>query len=87
MAKSILFEDIARTVKFTKGGKLKKILMCIREPGVHAVTVLRYGQWAAKKPLVFRVILDPLYFLAYFLILALWGIEIPRGTKIGGGSI
>jgi serine O-acetyltransferase len=77
--------DIGRTYFYARGGRLSKILQCARTPGVHAVCVLRYGQWARSTPLLFRIVLDPIYFVLNLLIQILWGIEIPRATMVGPG--
>lgn len=47
--------------------------------------VLRFGQWARSMPLLFRLVLDPIYFLLNLLVHVLWGIEIPRATVVGPG--
>ena len=69
----------------TSGSKLRRILSCARAPGVHAVLVLRFGQWSRRRHKLLRVLFDPLYAVLDFFIQALWGIEIPRGAKIGPG--
>ena len=80
-----LKSDLGRTYFYARGGRLSKILQCARTPGVHAVIVLRFGQWARSLPLLFRIVLDPLYFVLNLLIQILWGIEIPRATVVGPG--
>jgi serine O-acetyltransferase len=77
--------DFGRTYFYARGGRLSKILQCARTPGVHAVLVLRFGQWARSMPLLFRLVLDPIYFVLNLLIQILWGIEIPRATVVGPG--
>jgi serine O-acetyltransferase len=77
--------DLGRTYFYARGRRLSKILQCARTPGVHAVIVLRYGQWARSMPIVLRIVLDPIYFVLNLLIQMMWGIEIPRATMVGPG--
>ncbi|MCE5230918.1 serine acetyltransferase [bacterium] len=67
----------------TRGTRLRRIIYCIGSPGVQATVVLRYGQWLIGKPLIVKLLLLPIYWVFSFLMRALWGIEIPRSTKIG----
>lgn len=69
----------------TSGSRLRRVLACARAPGVHAVLVLRFGQWSGRRHKLLRILLDPLYMILDFFIQALWGIEIPRNAKIGPG--
>ncbi len=69
----------------TSGSRLRRILTCARAPGVHAVLVLRFGQWSRRRPLPLRIVFDPIYGILDFFINVLWGIEIPRSAKIGPG--
>jgi len=77
--------DIGRTYFYARGGRISKTLQCARTPGVHAVIVLRFGQWARSRAFLFRILLDPLYFVLNLLIQVMWGIEIPRATTVGPG--
>jgi len=69
----------------TSGSTLKRVLTCARAPGVHAVLVLRFGQWSQHQPMLLRLLFDPLYLVLDFLVQAVWGIEIPRKAKVGPG--
>lgn len=69
----------------TSGSTLRRVLTCARAPGVHAVLVLRFGQWSRRRPKLLRVVFDPLYAILDFFINVLWGIEIPRSARIGPG--
>jgi serine O-acetyltransferase len=69
----------------TSGSTLRRVLACARAPGVHAVLVLRFGQWCRRRPKALRLLLDPIYLVLDFLVQALWGIEIPRTAKVGPG--
>lgn len=80
-----LFCDIMRTYDLTRGGRLKRVLMCLGTPGVHAVTVYRFGQWVRRRSLPVRMCLNPLYLLLYLGIQMIWGIDIPRSAQIGAG--
>lgn len=82
---SPLRADLRRWYAMTSGNALKRVFTCARAPGVHAVLVLRFGQWARRRPKVFRLVLDPVYVILDFFIQVIWGIEIPRGAKIGPG--
>jgi serine O-acetyltransferase len=69
----------------TSGSTLRRVLTCARAPGVHAVLVLRFGQWSQRRHKLLRILFDPIYAILNFLIHVLWGIEIPRRTKVGPG--
>jgi len=81
----IVRTDIARTYDYLEGGKLTKIMRCIRSPGVQVVTMLRFGQWSRQQPKLVRLISDPIYFVVNGLLKMMWGIEIPRNVQIGSG--
>jgi serine O-acetyltransferase len=82
---SPLRADLRRRYAMTSGNKLRRILTCARAPGVHAVLVLRFGQWSRRRPILLRIVFDPIYAILDFFIHVLWGIEIPRSAKIGPG--
>lgn len=84
-AESPLRADLRRRYAMTSGSTLQRVLTCARAPGVHAVLVLRFGQWSRRRPKALRILLDPLYVILDFFVQALWGIEIPRTAKIGPG--
>lgn len=77
--------DIGRTYHLQTGGRLRKTLACMRTPGVHAVTVYRFGQWLRRLPLPLRILLEPFYQILFLLIQWLWGIELPRSARIEPG--
>jgi serine O-acetyltransferase len=52
---------------------------------VQAVVVYRFGQWARLQSRLLRCVLDPMYWTCNALIRITWGIELPRGAKIGPG--
>jgi serine O-acetyltransferase len=82
---SALAEDLKRHYRFTGARGLARVLQCLRCPGVHAVVVFRFGHWTLSGPKWTRILLDPLYWIANFLIQAVWGIDISREARIGGG--
>ncbi len=82
---SPLRADLRRRYAMTSGSTLRRILTCARAPGVHAVLVLRFGQWSRRRSLLLRMLFDPIYAILDFFVQALWGIEIPRSAKIGPG--
>ena len=82
---SALLADLRRRYAMTSGSTLRRVLMCARAPGIHAVVVLRFGQWCLRRHKLLRLVLDPIYAILDLLIHILWGIEIPRAAKIGPG--
>lgn len=81
----MLKQDIQRTYAFVQGGPFKRILMCYRSPGVHAVIVFRFGHWLLYRPLLVKLLLTPLYAYLNHRMKAKWGIQIQRRAKIGAG--
>ena len=77
--------DIRRTYDYQHGSRRRKIACCIAAPGVQAVVVYRFGQWAKLQPKLLRCVLDPLYWIGNTLIRIAWGIDVPRDAKIGPG--
>jgi serine O-acetyltransferase len=59
MKSKALYTDICRTYVFLEGGKAKKVIGCLRSPGVQAVAVYRFGRWIWTCPVPLRVILTP----------------------------
>ena len=84
-SESPLRADLRRRYAMTSGSTLRRVLTCARAPGVHAVLVLRFGQWSRRRPKLLRILFDPLYMILDFFVQALWGIEIPRTAKVGPG--
>ena len=78
-------DDVRRTYDLAEGGRLRRIVECLRAPGVQAVVVFRFGQWLRMQPNVVRVFLEPAYVVLSGLIQTMWGIELPRSTSIGPG--
>ena len=81
----MLKQDILKTYNRVSGGKIKKIIVCFRTPGVHAVIALRFGQWLKKKNIIIQILLTPLYILLNHRIQTKWGIEIPWSAQIKEG--
>src|SRR5690348_16496188 len=77
--------DIRRTYDLLDGGRLRRIAHCARTAGVQAVVVYRFGQWLQGRSLPVRIVLEPLFLVAQFLVHVLWGIELPRKARIGPG--
>ena len=82
---NILKKDIARTSEYINGNKFKKFIGCYRSPGVHAITIFRFGQWLSSQSLLIRIPLEPIYMFLYYRIRTKWGIELPRTAIIGEG--
>ncbi|NLF29741.1 MAG: serine acetyltransferase [Planctomycetes bacterium] len=81
----MLKQDILRTYHRAKGGRFRRILHCVRSPGVHAVVDLRFAQWLRRRPLVVRLILKPWRWLLHHWVLTRWGICIAPDAEIGEG--
>ncbi len=77
--------DLARAWAYGSGGFLRKLGEVVRSPGVHAVIMLRFGQWTAGLPWLLRLPLGAVYAVLNELIKIVWGIAIPRRAQIGGG--
>jgi serine O-acetyltransferase len=85
LSRSALADDLRRHYQLASGGAPRKVFECLRCPGVHAAIVFRFGHWTLSCPKWTRIALDPLYWIANFLIQAAWGIELSREARIGGG--
>ena len=81
----MLKQDILRTYNLIHGSKLKKIINCYRTKGIHAIVILRFGQWLLERNIITRILLTPIYFLMFGRIRRRWGIDIPRETQVGEG--
>jgi serine O-acetyltransferase len=77
--------DLRRAYEVESGSRLARIAGCLRAPGVHAVAVFRFGQWTKSKGRFARLLLDPVYVLLQLAIQVVWGIDLPRGAKVGPG--
>ncbi|GBL46833.1 serine acetyltransferase [Sulfuriferula multivorans] len=84
-AGAALRADWAQYYRLCEGSRVRRLFDCMRAPGIHAVTVLRFGQWAAKQVMPLRWLLTPIYMVLNELIKILWGIDIPRSARIGPG--
>jgi serine O-acetyltransferase len=82
---TMLRADIRRTYDYLQGSRWQKIAGCIASPGVQTVVVYRFGQWARQQSKLLRCVLDPVYWIGSTLMRIAWGIELPRGAKIGPG--
>ena len=79
------WRDVRRTYRYAHGNRFIRVLQCIRSPGVHAVSVVRFGQWSSRLPWPLRLVSDPVYLVLNALIKIAWGIDIPRAARIGPG--
>ncbi len=80
-----LLADWAQFYRLCEGSRVRRLFDCMRAPGIHAVTVLRFGQWAASQAAPLRWLLAPMYMLLNEFIKILWGIDISRSARIGPG--
>ncbi|MFH1718656.1 MAG: serine acetyltransferase [Planctomycetota bacterium] len=78
-------KDILRTWDLLRGGKLKRAIGCFRSPGVHAVVVLRFGQWLKERNVIVRILLTPFYLILHYRVVTKWGIDLARTARIGEG--
>ena len=77
--------DYRRHYEMAEGTHASRMLQSLRAPGLQAMAVVRFGQWCLQQPRLLRVLVDPLYAVADFLIKVLWGIDISRYAQIGPG--
>jgi len=77
--------DLARAYQHADGGRARRIAVCLRTPGVHAVIAYRFGRWLRSAPAPLRVLLEPCYLVLDLAVHALWGIEISRRAHIDPG--
>jgi serine O-acetyltransferase len=77
--------DILHTYNMSRDSTLRRNLNCVREPGLHAVLVYRFGHWLRGQNIFIRLTFEPVYLLLYRHIRTAWGIEIARSTEIGPG--
>lgn len=80
-----LKSDINQTYRFYPGSRMRRIISCLRTPGVHAVIVFRFGQWLKTKGIVIKLMFAPIYLIWSHRIRAAWGIAISPECKIGKG--
>lgn len=80
-----LRRDFARFAGNASGSRARRLLECLRSPGLYAAAVYRLGHWALGRPAWARVVLDPAYFVLNLLVQILWGIEISRRARLGPG--
>src|SRR5262245_25914961 len=80
-----LRDDIRRTYDLAEGRSIRRVVECLRAPGVQAVVVYRFGQWLQAQPKLIRLFLEPAYLVLNGLIQVMWGIELPRSASVGPG--
>lgn len=77
--------DFTRYYHYFSGPHLFRVLRCWCLPGLQAVAVYRFGQWARRSPIPVRLLADPVYLALNLWIKIAWGIAIPRSARIGRG--
>jgi serine O-acetyltransferase len=85
MRKSAFAADLARAYRYADGGRARRIALCFRTPGVHAVAAYRFGRWLLGRPWWLRIALEPFYLVLALAVQAVWGIELSRRAYIGAG--
>ena len=83
--KGALRADVMRTYEYLQGGRLRRMVNCLRSPGVQAVIVFRFGQWLDSQASLLKLLLQPIYLVLNGLVQIMWGIELPRSATIGPG--
>lgn len=83
--RSALAADLARAYRYASGSRARRIAVCLRSPGVHAVAAYRFGRWLLERPRWLRLPLEPFYVILDLLVHVAWGIEISRRARIAGG--
>jgi serine O-acetyltransferase len=78
-------QDFARFADNASGSRARRLLACLRAPGLHAAVVYRLGNWALGRPAWARVLLDPVYVALHLIVQVFWGIEISRHARLGPG--
>lgn len=77
--------DFERYYRYCEGPHLIRLVRCWCVPGLQAVAVYRFGQWAKRRNVLVRLAADPLYLILNVGIKMAWGIELPRSARIGRG--
>jgi serine O-acetyltransferase len=77
--------DLRRTYSYLDGSRPRRIAACLATPGVQAVLVYRLGRWLQSRPVGVRALVTPAYYALNLAVRCLWGIDIPRGCRIGPG--
>jgi serine O-acetyltransferase len=83
--RQLLHADFMRAYEHMEGSKLKRTINTMRCPGVHAVTIFRFGCWSRLQNKLIKIITEPLYYFLRALTMMMWGIELYRETEIGAG--
>lgn len=78
-------DDLARACANEEGGKLRRLVLALAAPGTQAVLVYRFGHWALGVPRPLGWVLGFVYHVLHLVVRAVWGIELPRRTRIGPG--
>ncbi len=81
----MLKQDLQKAYWFAKGSRTRKIVACLRSPGVQAVVAYRMGQWLQTKPFPVRVFLKPFVSMQRHHVRGKWGIDIGPEAQIGPG--
>lgn len=77
--------DLARACANEEGGTLRRLALALAAPGTQAVLVYRFGHWALGAPRPLNWALGFVYHALHLAVRVLWGIELPRRTRIGPG--
>lgn len=77
--------DFMRAYEYVEGGKLKRVINTLRNPGVQVVGILRFGSWSKRQNILIKIVTEPLYFFSRGLTTIMYGIELYREAEIGEG--
>lgn len=83
----VVVQDIQAFCNQRTGGVLRKVIACLRSPGLQAVLCFRFGHWLLCRNLALRLFLDPCFLIFNLYIQVIWGIELERAARIGPGFI
>src|SRR5512137_529760 len=78
-------KDLQRAYSLVSGSRARRVLECVRSPGVRAVVVHRMGQWLRTRPLPVRLLLQPFVSIQRYFLRSRWGIDIGPDANIGPG--
>lgn len=83
----VVSQDVQAFCRQRTGGMPRKLIACLRSPGLQAVLCYRFGHWLLSRNRALRLLLEPLFLIFNLYIQVCWGIELERAARIGPGFI